>query len=259
MAFDEYSVPTRLMTSDEVLVSLVDLTRDEFGDPALLHPKRDDPARLLIMAIGAGDVRAIGKRLNTLFRLSIPESTWRQVLLPKRKKTIGDACDFIACHARVPVVEPVKVLGDESLAAGAFLAIRRVLAECGNDVSDLRPSAPLVGYFRRNFDETVLRLMLLAPNRLPPASIESPVQAALSLGLIASFVMVFASRLLHLPWLVTINAIACIAVLWTIAWTCRNRIKPRAVRFGAARTFGDLARVIAGERCAYPGFPVVMR
>ena len=48
--------------------------------------------------------------------------------------------------------------------------------------------------------------------------------------------------------------------LFAIAGLVSNRtVQPHDVRFGAARTFADLARVIAGERCAIPGFPVIVR
>ena len=39
----------------------------------------------------------------------------------------------------------------------------------------------------------------------------------------------------------------------------RTGILSSHIRFGDARTFRDLARIIAGERSAYQGFPVITR
>src|SRR5262249_12499494 len=60
--------------------------------------------------------------------------------------TVRGLCMALAQFVEVPVIEPVTVLGRPSPSAGAFVTIRALLARAGADVSDLRPSTPLLPY-----------------------------------------------------------------------------------------------------------------
>jgi hypothetical protein len=97
----------------------------------------------------------------------------------------------------------------------------------------------------------------VASRDVPPVKIDAPVHVALVLGAKVGLGMLVLSKVL--PPTITISS-ASFGVAFLIAsFVCAWMLKPADVRFGAARTFADLARVIAGERCAFPGFPVVMR
>jgi hypothetical protein len=260
MAFaDDYEVPTRPMTSGEVFAALVRFTRDELDQSSLEWQDRESSTRTLLSEFGNGRWVDAGERLNELFRIKIPRETWRAALVPKRTKTLGEVCDLIAREATVPVIEPVTVLGDRSLAAGGFLVLRRMFAEAGADVSNLRPSSPLRPYLCEKLDDVLPQLIRVAPHQLPPAAVDAPVQEALGCGVWVSFGMICAGKWLNLPSAVIIAAVGFAVLFWVAAWVCGRTIEPHDVRLGDARTFRDLARIIAGERCALPGFPVITR
>jgi hypothetical protein len=189
----------------------------------------------------------------------VAHSDWRPILLPKRERTLGGLCDFIAQRATIPIIQPVRVMGDNSLAAGAFLTVRRIFADAGVDVSDLRPSSPVSPYFCTKLDAVLPRLMRAAPGCIPIPRVEAPVHSAFAWGFAASWLLLFCGGWLHCPLAARIMGGIGMVICWLAGWICVRTVKPRAVHFGTARTFADLSRVIAGERCALPGFPVVMR
>jgi hypothetical protein len=264
MAFDDYEIRTRPMTSDEVLVALVVFARPGDGSEPLLgectplaDATRDDPAGCVAAEFGNGLWADAGNRLNELFGVSLDREAWRGAFKPKRSRTVGNVCDLIARHAKVPMIEPVVVLGDRSLAAGAFLVLRRIFADAGVDVSTLRPSSPLRPYLRRNFGAVLPQLLRVAPRDLPHVTVDAPVHVALGWGMTTGFGMLAMSR--FVPPLVTIGAAAFGVAFLLASWICARVVKPLDVHLGNARTFADLARVLAGERCALPDFPVVTR
>lgn len=247
------------MTNDEVFAVLVQLTRDDLGGSALEKCTRQSSVKLIVAGFSNGLWYDSALRLNECFRIDLPESVWREALLPKRTKTIGGVCDLIAQHATIPVIEPVSVLGDRSLAAGAFLVIRGMFAELGADVSNLRPSSPLRAYLCENLDAILPQLIRVAPHRMPAIAVDAPIHDGLAWGFIVSFAMIWVSDWLDLPPAASICSVAFVALFWLAAWVCGRALKPIDVRFGDARTFRDLARILAGERCAFPGFPVIMK
>jgi len=60
MAFDDYEITNRPMTSDEVFASLVDFQRDEFGNLLLGEATRETSVRELFNTFEAG-TRADGQ------------------------------------------------------------------------------------------------------------------------------------------------------------------------------------------------------
>jgi hypothetical protein len=259
MAFDDYEITSRPMTSDEVFASLVDFQRDELGIQLLGEATRETPVRELFNTFEAGTWADVANGLNRLFDLHVSHAYWQPILLPKRKRMLGGLCDFIAERATVPIIQPVTVMGDSSLAAGAFLAVRRIFADAGADVSELRPSSLVSPYFRTSLDTVLPRLMRAAPGCIPIPRVEVPVHSAFGWGFAASWFIVMCGGWLHCPPAARVMGGIGMAACSAAAWICGRAVKPRAVHFGTARTFADLARVIAGERCAWPGFPVVIR
>jgi hypothetical protein len=261
MAFaDEYQIPTRLMTSDEVFAALVQFTRDGMGESSLDSCTRASSAKILVAEFGYGWFWAdAADNLNAIFQIDLPRTAWREVLVPARTKTLGGVCDLIARHASVPSIEPVIVLGDHSLSAGAFLVIRRILADRGVDVSELRPSSALRLYLPKYLDVLFAELVRAAPCRVPCPAIDAPVHDAIGLAGFVSGAVVAASQCLGLGAALTAWATAASILLFLAKLICCETIKPREIRLGDARTFADLARVLAGERCERQGFPVVTR
>ena len=128
MAFEDYEIRTRPMTSDEVLATLIDQQRDDFGETLLASVTPASPVKALFDTYPILPWGDIANSLNAMFELSVSLDEWRPVLLPKRRRTVGALCDFIARRATILDIQPVTVMGDTSLAAGVFLAMRHILA-----------------------------------------------------------------------------------------------------------------------------------
>ena len=80
---------------------------------------------------------------NDLFNLTLTKEDWFKAILPEKKKTVWELCEFIAQHAKKEVVKPIKVFGIECLSASIFRALKRDLLARGLEVKNLRPSSPL--------------------------------------------------------------------------------------------------------------------
>jgi hypothetical protein len=81
---------------------------------------------------------------------------------------LAEFADWLSEIAEVPAFAPAVVLGKPCLSAGAFLSIRKMLADAGADVSRVAPSTPLLPYlwhWPQVFDH---KLAVMAPGRLPP-------------------------------------------------------------------------------------------
>ena len=86
MAFDDYEITNRPMTSDEVFASLVDFQRDEFGNLLLGEATRETSVRELFNTFEVGTWADVANALNRLFDLQVSHADWRPILLPKRKR-----------------------------------------------------------------------------------------------------------------------------------------------------------------------------
>lgn len=80
---------------------------------------------------------------NEIFDLSLSQDEWFEAVLPEKKRTVWELCEFIARHAKKEVVQPIKIFGKECLSASIFLTLKRDLSKRGLDVKDLRPSSSI--------------------------------------------------------------------------------------------------------------------
>jgi len=104
--------------------------------------------------------------LEPLFGIKVPMREWRKAISPGRKKTVADLCNFLVAHAMVPVIPAPSLLGRPCQAAGAFQAVRQLLAEKGVETNDLRPSSPLEDFARVGFPKVWRDLIRIAPSLL---------------------------------------------------------------------------------------------
>ncbi|MCH7871471.1 MAG: hypothetical protein IID33_07200, partial [Planctomycetes bacterium] len=109
----------------------------------------------------------VGVYLNGLFDTHFSKATWHATLRPYRRTRLRSVCELIASQAVVADIRPIRILGRECLAAGAFKAIRERLSAAGADVSDLRPSTSLSDFACRNFQEVYREFVRLAPRKIP--------------------------------------------------------------------------------------------
>src|SRR5687767_14100824 len=142
--YEDYHIPTRPMTADDVFAVIVEVTRQagpEDSSDFVNELSFETPVREWLLTD-----EFIGYELATTlepFRLrpvSVDEWT-RAIGGAEKHRTLGDVCRALAPHFAMLVIEPVNIMGDRSRAAGAFLVVRRLLDDVGVDVSDLRPSS----------------------------------------------------------------------------------------------------------------------
>ena len=258
--YDDYQIPTRPMTPDDVFAVLVELSRFAVQDEFLQQLSFQTTLREWDLAmIDDLELPNLGKNLNDFFGIDVSAAQWKAALGTVESATLGDMCNLIAKHALMPCIEPVTVMGDRSFAAGAFLAMRRVLQDAGVDVADLRPSSPIGPYLRERWGEIVWRLRMLAPGRLEAVTVDAPAHATCGIGIAASWVTLLIGLTGLLPRGVTVGAGFSVVGFFLAFCALNAYVKPADIRIGATRTFRDLSQVLVGERVAWPGFPVSTR
>lgn len=91
--------------------------------------------------------------LNQEFKIEVSRKTWKTILNPDDKQTLGDLCDFLSTIAQKEIIKPVKRLGIDCLSAAIFLTLKRNLKDKGVDVVDLKPSTEIEGFLEidKNF------------------------------------------------------------------------------------------------------------
>src|SRR5436305_378029 len=126
---DDYPVPVRPITPDDVLAVLVDHHRTFVqltpGAKAGLIDRITTVKHWLRLHDGTWFEEAVAT-LEMLFGVKPGRAAWRHVLLPMKSCTIGEVCEYIpSMRVTVPRIETATVMGASSDAAGAFLAVRR--------------------------------------------------------------------------------------------------------------------------------------
>ena len=193
--------------------------------------------------------RELATAYNQLFQIECSPPEWKTVLVPAKERTLGDVCELLACHARIPRVREVKIFGAECLHAGAILTIRALLQEAGANCREITPSTPIAGYARRYFQVFLGPISWLAPGALPPVKTVSLGYDLAIAGMIFALVMALAGAFLSefflSAWLIFAGIslfVFCCALTWFVAETLTR------VEFGELKTFRDLASAIAGHR-----------
>jgi hypothetical protein len=249
--FDSTEIPTRHVTKDEALAVIIAWTTPAEFDPTVDTSQFsfETTAREWINTFEAMSVRGLGRALNLLFGVRLGDDVWKRILEPVKERTLGDVCDLLARHATVTCVVPVTVMGDTSLAAGAFLAVRQILAKAGVDVSNLRPSSEIAPVLRSMPTHAWGELMRIAPGRLPTVQVDAPFHSV-CLGVCVGS--------LQMQWILGRfpaagnERIACCllaAFSFLLALAAGRFLKPRRVQFAWTHTFKDLSLVIVGQRC----------
>jgi hypothetical protein len=232
---------------------VLDVIRDSHRHQCAFDPEADPEAELSFESSVAEwrdacdlvKTRALGAALNDIWDLAIPPVAWVETLEPPKARTLRQVCELIARHAGRTVIRPAGALGASCVAAGAFLAIRALLLRAGADPLLIRPSTPLAEVACRFPDVFINDISRLAPGRLPTVAFREPLAHRLSLaGVGISFLLLLASQFYYpLLWF----AIG-LGVISFGAMSVTARLRPVEVRFGAIRTFGELAEVIGSGK-----------
>lgn len=182
----------------------------------------------------------LGMAFNDWWDINCSWSEWQAILEPSKKRTLSDVCRLIAQHAKRVRIHPLRVLGCESEAAGAFLAIRQLLHNAGADVDQIGPSTPLdryTGTYRHIFEGPIARLA--APEAIPSIRIHHPVDrpgCAVFAALWAlCWITVFCGR-----GMLAIG-IFVLPLSSLIVFPVLNSFFPPRVKLGNLKTFKELA------------------
>lgn len=239
-------LPTRLMTPDEVLDGIRDLIARATGEPWAEVAKAvgfDTPLKDFAARAGEGfDPGVIELYFETD---DLPDEWWQKV---EEFGTLRGLCFALAQFVEVPVIEPVVVLGKPSVRAGAFVTVRQLLANAGADVTDLRPSSPLLPYVWLWPDVFRWQLPRLAPGRVPEVVFLNFRLLRRVLGIMLGLFGVFAGLAVRKQFPVLGGLIVAVFVkvivfdLLLAPWAARRR--NWQVRFGDLYDFRDLVGVL---------------
>ncbi len=189
---------TRRLTPDEVLVEL----RRFCGE--MMGITEDEVARAVVPT---ASVRSVGELapdfdwvdFGPYFGLDLDQGWYDQW---KHGRNVGELCDDLARRIDVPVFEPLTVLGRECETAGAFLAIRNMLAADGADVRKLGPSSSVATHLRRH-RAVFGRVRLASGGRLPHVEVTNPyagvLLAAIGRGVVA-YIVTAVLRMCGVEW-----------------------------------------------------------
>jgi hypothetical protein len=164
----ETPLPTRRLNPAEVLLALRDFhvcVLDEEPDWVAERIRPDTP--LIDLPYDDLDFAFVLRYLGVW----PPPAGWDRQF--GKSSRVADLCVVLSELMEVPTFEPVTILGTPSLPAGAFLAVRRLLAERGADVSRLAPSTPLADYLYRHSRVFNAVVPLMAPGRVPPLRLKN--------------------------------------------------------------------------------------
>src|SRR4051812_11241122 len=106
MAFEDYQIPRKPMSSDDVLATLIEICRlgnlDQDRHDTLDRLSRDTPVDDWQLECDLGDSAPDWKRLNELLGISYSKEQWADVF--NRCSTLGELCDRLAGHAMMPMI-----------------------------------------------------------------------------------------------------------------------------------------------------------
>jgi hypothetical protein len=250
---DDLPLRTRPMTPDEVLDGLRDLHRRMTG-AAWIDAVADlrfetELTDLVIDSIGF-EPALVELYFDTG---PLPDEWWQRVW---EFGTVRGLCLALAQFVEVPVIEPVVILGRPCRSAGAFLTIRALLARAGADVSELRPSTPLLPYVW--LWPGVFRWVLprMAPGRIPEVRFQNRRLMRRVLGAVMGFGGLVLSFWVakHFPALgaVLAGVFVKLFLLDLLRTPFAARTRNWSVEFGDLYDFRDLVAALLNERTASP-------
>ncbi len=201
-------------------------------------------------AFGLRDWHERAECLNGLFDIKLPLREWKPVLMPLKKRTLGDACAFLSTKVRVPDVPSPTILGRPCSTAGAFLTVRSMLAEASVDTRDLRPSTPLNRYAAAGLPAIYLSLLAVAPRLLRSFRLH---QRSYFWMAFPAAILLFATPLsvvgvaAGFPLFILVPPVTFWAFVWL--WRHSEELEERSLRieFDGLTDFRDLSYAVAGD------------
>jgi hypothetical protein len=259
MAFEDYEIPTGPASSEEVFAIFLEHQRlcsdtVKYRIPPMLLTRESSIAEFE-NACHLADFPLHANWLNKFLGTSFTAADWKARLSPRRRKTLGALCDEIAPYTRIMRIQPITVLGATSLAAGAFMLLRKLLIDAGAPPDQIAPSSPLEPLLR-DHPRILDKLPYLAPGRIPTSNVKSPTHTGLGFMLLLGKLMWVAGWLFHRPTMLYIG-LANFGIALIALWTVGEMIKPARVQLGWLKTLRDLSETMVGEHWGmWRGFPI---
>lgn len=221
-------VQYRQLTPDEVLAELKLFCRN-WGVTDADLAKYLRPEALLLEMAEKVEPEADWGDLEHRFGSKLREEWW-EAWTPNH--TVGELCENLATGTRVPVLEPVTILGTRCETAGTFLTLRRMLADAGADVSELGPSSEVKPYLDA-WPTVFQRFRLATGGRLPVFGAVAPWSCLLGGLLVIAGVVLLCSA----PWLLAVGGVV----------TTFGLSRPTRYRLDGMTTFRDLIHAALGR------------
>ena len=164
--------------------------------------------------------KKLGRAHNEFWGISCSDAEWHAVLEPAGQKRLSGVCQLVAERTVRPVIRPARLFGSNCAPAGAFLTIRSLLHQAGEQVDDIAPSTPLASYARRHAAVFLGPVSRLSPGSLPPVRIRTPIYDAVVWSLLVALLclLIGACSGLHL---LSIAAVLLFATAYALTWSAR--------------------------------------
>jgi hypothetical protein len=165
---------------------------------------------------------------------------------------LSDICVDLSERVLVPVVEPITLLGRKCDTAGAFLTLKRMLADSGADVSELAPSSPLAPMCRKH-SSVIHRFRLAYPGRLGWLKVTNTPACFGCLFVVVGILMLIGGASFPERWTGVICPIGLVmlmisGVLFLISRVFRSRLEfVMAHGYGSLHTFRDYIYALHGR------------
>lgn len=190
--------------------------------------------------------RKLGRALNEDWEIHRRDDEWEAALEPAKERRLRGVCRLIAATAEMPRLKAAHIGGVDCRPAGAFLALRDVLASAGVDAGEIAPSTPVAGYARQAA-RPFIEVSRLVPGALPTVTYRCSAaedvacwtSLALMLALIGGVISAFTFT--EVGWAIAPVAILAVIGAMQLMFSVANLFPPREVRFGDLVTFRDLA------------------
>jgi len=187
--------------------------------------------------------RSLARVMNNWFGCELPDREWAELLEPEGTRTLGGIADRIAPLIRFPDFAPATVAGQVDPPAGAFFALRRLVAQKGIEISDMRPSTRIATLSEAQVAGLGMALAKLGPGLTPEPIIE-PFRRQ-QIGVVVALVSVIA---LVASLTNASRLFAAFGLCGLVAGVFMVPGKPKSIQFGSFTTVGDIARALAAER-----------
>ena len=179
-----------------------------------------------------------------VFEMESYEIEFRKSMLPIKKKTIEDFCEFVSKRAVKPELKSVKLLGRDCEEAGIFKYLKRKLTDENESKSnEIKPSSKIENYMNDFAFKIVEEVNKIHPKILPIIKYEPNEFEKRNWQLLLSGTIGLVTASIFDNWL-----IAGIGIGLIISGIWMNKIgfkmKPDKFEFEGIETFRDLVELI---------------